>query len=1024
MFRRHFPAFVAFLAAVLTFSSSSQQDKPLPVKFYYPELIRYDHNGFTLRGKDVFVYSGSFHYFRCDSSEWRDRLEKIKAAGFNTIETYVPWNWHEREEGRTDFAALDKFLTQCEQLGLYAIVRPGPYICAGWDVGGFPEWLAGKDVGFRTDSPEDVRWSKYWYDEVLPVIRRHLITNGGNVIAVQIENEYDYFDLSDKEKAVYIKSLYENVIKNGIDVPIITCWTKQVRDKTDSVFSQILDACNFYPGWNIESTLPAIEKMKSEEPISPPMITELQGGWFSSVGDKSVRHVESYGHDQINALTKFVIAHGVKALNYYMLYGGTNFGYWGSKGRTTSYDYTAPISEPGGLWEKYRSVKLIGDFVKLAGKYLVRSHEIKGAAVSETKGVEMLLRADGAVGFLFVWNTNHETVNAQVAVKPPQGSPFTLSVAMRPKDAYFLPVNYPLSDGKTLYYSNVQISAVTEYNGKPLIIAYGNPGDEAKIYAGASLCAETIKDTDQLFDWDGVYVLLTTKERASRYQVFETSSGPVSLVSDSYLTLPGSSDNKNLSVNLRTRPGNDSFSLLAPSGVSAVSIDGKTVKAKATPRTNVLTFSFNTPQMKPANIPISNVRVRPDDEAPAPSSFTKLETTGDDFASLDSQGDYQNGYTIYTGDFALGGKKLLKLDYYDDDWHTVIIDGKLVPGFTGSNEEDFAAVDLAEGTHKIEIVYENEGRPNSGFMEQQKGLKSLSVLLPGQIELLSQWKFSPTPSEYPSGSPNEASSSFDDSKWQETEVGKGPQAFLQDKKEGRWFRIRIQLSDDAVKLDPRILFKGVDDNAVVYVNGKFAAEHKGWDKPFTSQLGGLVKPGENVVAIYVENAEGPGGIYRPVLFEWGKPTPVKANLEFHHSLKGELAGWQAETFNNSSWKTSPKYPSGNRWTHVSSLSEITWYRGEFILPDREGWVIPWRVHIESTGSMQIWLNGRLLGRYFAEGPQNDFYLPKGWLKADGKNTLALVLRHSGKGTPVIKNIFVAPYEDYVVQKHTLNIMFK
>ena len=106
MFRRHFPAFVAFLAAVLTFSGSSEQDKLLPVKFYHPELVRYDRDGFTLRGKDVFIYSGSFHYFRCDSSEWRDRLGKIKAAGFNTIDTYVAWNWHEREKGRTDFTFI------------------------------------------------------------------------------------------------------------------------------------------------------------------------------------------------------------------------------------------------------------------------------------------------------------------------------------------------------------------------------------------------------------------------------------------------------------------------------------------------------------------------------------------------------------------------------------------------------------------------------------------------------------------------------------------------------------------------------------------------------------------------------------------------------------------------------------------------------------------------------------------------------------------------------------------------------
>ncbi len=266
--------------AVLSLNSFSQKNE---VRFAHPELIRYDHDGFTVRGERLFIYSGSFHYFRCDSSSWVDRLEKIKEAGFNAIETYIPWNWHEQTEGKPEFKTLENFLSDCERLGLYVIARPGPYICAEWEVGGFPEWLVrtdpfakGEGVGFRSASAADIRWSQYWYNEVLPVLRRHLITNGGSVILVQIENEYDYFDLADSDKVKYIKSLYESAMNNGIDVPIITCWTEQVRDRKDSVFSQILDASNFYPGSEIESTLKGIEDMESTEPGSPPMITECK----------------------------------------------------------------------------------------------------------------------------------------------------------------------------------------------------------------------------------------------------------------------------------------------------------------------------------------------------------------------------------------------------------------------------------------------------------------------------------------------------------------------------------------------------------------------------------------------------------------------------------------------------------------------------------------------------------------------------------------------------------------------------
>jgi hypothetical protein len=261
-------------------------------------------------------------------------------------------------------------------------------------------------------------------------------------------------------------------------------------------------------------------------------------------------------------------------------------------------------------------------------------------------------------------------------------------------------------------------------------------------------------------------------------------------------------------------------------------------------------------------------------------------------------------------------------------------------------------------------------------------------------------------------------------------VGSSPQPFIHEN-EGWWFRKHINISEDALKGNPEVTFKGVDDNALVYVNGRLAVEHKGWDKQFSFFIGSFAKPGENVIAIYVQNLEGQGGIYKPVTLNWGIPSPVKAVLEFHQSLNGALAGWTAPIggdpitkgdFADNSWKTVRQFPT------APPADKIAWYRGEFTLPNREGWIIPWRLHVESTGNMQIWLNGRLLGRYFSEGPQKDFYLPgsPGWLSAKGKNTIALVLRPSSNGIvpPSIKSLYVAPYDDYVAQEHTLNITFK
>ncbi len=267
--------------------------------------------------------------------------------------------------------------------------------------------------------------------------------------------------------------------KTDIDVPVITCWTKQVRNNKDSVFSQIMDAVNGYPGWNLEGVYPRIKSLEEQQQDAPPIFTELQGGWFTAIGDATVRHPDKYGAEQINALTKYVIAQGIKGLNYYMLYGGTNFAYWAGKEKPTSYDYTAPISECGGLWDKYYAIKLIGDFLKYSNPYLANSHEITDGAKSDNKELETLLLSDGKVGFLFVRNKTGKMQNANVEVKMPNKNPIDINVSIDSLDTYFLPVDLPLHKGGKLNYSNVQLSGATEYKDKPFVIAYGAPGENA-----------------------------------------------------------------------------------------------------------------------------------------------------------------------------------------------------------------------------------------------------------------------------------------------------------------------------------------------------------------------------------------------------------------------------------------------------------------------------------------------------------------------------------------------------------------
>ena len=260
--------------------------------FLHPDRVRYDHRCFQLDGKDTFIFSGTFHYFRVPQPLWADRFRKLKAAGFNCVETYIPWNWHERtmprsvtDESQIDLRELNDFLVMAEEFGFYVILRPGPYICAEWSGGGFPQWIMQKkpakpafDVWLQSNDPEFMRWNEHWYRAVCRVVAPHQLIHkpvgGKGVILFQVENEFNRVRWFPKEaKKDYLDKLAFIARKYGIEVPIITCWTDESRNVETGILNGVVDMVNSYPRWQIEKNLGRLVDLQMKTQPGKPLIS-------------------------------------------------------------------------------------------------------------------------------------------------------------------------------------------------------------------------------------------------------------------------------------------------------------------------------------------------------------------------------------------------------------------------------------------------------------------------------------------------------------------------------------------------------------------------------------------------------------------------------------------------------------------------------------------------------------------------------------------------------------------------------
>ncbi len=306
---------------------------------------------FLLSGKAFQIRAGSMHYPRVPRAYWRDRMRKMKAMGLNTLTTYVFWNVHEVSPGHYDFSGqndLAEYLREAQEEGLYVILRPGPYVCAEWEFGGFPAWLLkNREMKIRSRDPLFMAAVTQWFGRLGQVVHPMMLSQGGPIIAVQVENEYGSFDDDHK----YMEEIKDALKASGMgDGYLFTADGPEYFARGS--LPELPAVVNFGAG----EAEQAFAALKAWRPNGPMMSGEYWDGWFDHWGDvHQLRPAEPQERE-----IKWMLDHGY-SFNLYMAEGGTSFGWMNganSDGKnyepdTTSYDYDVPIDERGGLRQKY-----------------------------------------------------------------------------------------------------------------------------------------------------------------------------------------------------------------------------------------------------------------------------------------------------------------------------------------------------------------------------------------------------------------------------------------------------------------------------------------------------------------------------------------------------------------------------------------------------------------------------------------------------------------------------------------------
>jgi beta-galactosidase len=983
--------------------------------------IDFDAKGFVVNGRREFLVSAGLEYARIPHELWYDRLLRLQRAGFNCVEIYTFWNFHEPSEGRFDFSGdhdLGAFLELVKRMGMYAIVRVGPYYCAEWDNGGYPLWLRFKPgVRVREDSREFEKYVDRFFDKLMPIVSRNQINHGGAVIMVQLENEHPQGWGTDMPNG-YFRHLREKALSLGLEVPYFFSGLHHSYD----------------PGGDRE----AAGKAGGEEVGDPARLddtarpnpwfsTEFWSVWYTGYGstEKEARMFERR--------TWKVITHGGNGYNYYMAHGGSNFGYTNNDEDAASYDYGAAVGQAGDLRPIYYSFKRPAWLARSVGDILENSVDgtpaYRGRVPDTT--IHITARHSPAGDLVFADNPSDSLSKSfqfragKDAGREDYRLPAQKPLILAPGEILPFIHDFRICPGIMLKWAPVRVLGIQKQGNTTTIVIYGDAGSPAELYfsvhsrpfvmAGAAgvlvkreavsyrgIFSDSMSPVVVEFTVGGqvMRVMAMNRELADRTWFVEAAGHSYVVCGPAYagdVQVHGGDISLNMEVpyggkNVYCKKNypiwlygeRNKKRLIGEGGVRKVKavvkkdaagqvledrvVEDKESRKKEEAKRNMASehaLTLDTWQMKDATEPAA---VDFDDHT---------WTAGDRPLQMGSDGDGSADAWYRTVVFAdSSGEYTLQVDV--GDRATVFVDGVFA---TSGNIHDGAIhLTIDKGRHVLAVFTAHDGRDKLasflGVMEgaDRKGLSGPAMLVKGHLSRheLGDWRFFKVPALLTAEQQLASFPSGNEEGWKKYTIG--DDAFGLKQGFG-WFRVVLPEPPRGVT-QGQLDFRSVDENATVFINGRKLARQEGWNQPFQvrlDRLDTLQKP--IVLTLFVENYSNEGGIDRPVRMSFIKHTV-------------EITGWRM--------RGGPGDPDTIKvWSplkkgSVDSGRGPCFYRTEFIAPaySDTGFHPIWRVSTKGLGHGSVWVNGHHLGRYPEKTPAPGLYIPECWMKA-GRNTLII-----------------------------------